>query len=140
MVESQAKWHNLDPAKVITKVFPRKGEDLFRTEDILEVIRKEGHSIALIMLTGVQFMTGQLFDMKAITAAGHAQGCIVGFDLAHAVGNVPLKMHDWNVDFASWCSYKYLNGGPGAISGIFVHNKHNDNQELRPYILHVSLS
>jgi len=103
---------------------PREGELTLRTEDIVDLIEREGDSIAVVIFSGVQFYTGQLFDFKAITEAGRRKGCIVGFDLAHAVGNVPLSLHDWGVDFACWCSYKYLNSGPGGISGIFVHDRH----------------
>lgn len=95
------------------------------------MIDEKGEDIALIMFSGIQFYTGQFFDIKAITAAGHRRGCVVGFDLAHAVGNVELKLHDWGVDWAAWCSYKYLNGGPGAIGGVFVHKKHENNTELK---------
>ncbi|CAF0911182.1 unnamed protein product [Didymodactylos carnosus] len=98
------------------------GETFIRTEDIIEILKRDGKSIALVMMSGVHYYTGQLFDMEAITHAAHEQGCIVGFDLAHAVGNVPLKLHDWNVDFAVWCTYKYLNSGAGCIGGLFVHS------------------
>nr|KAF6336776.1 kynureninase [Myotis myotis] len=103
---------------------PREGEETLRTEDILEVIEKEGDSIAVILFSGVHYYTGQHFNMPAITKAGQAKGCFVGFDLAHAVGNVELHLHDWGVDFACWCSYKYLNSGAGGLAGAFVHEKH----------------
>jgi kynureninase len=106
------------------EIAPREGEVTLRTDDILAVIEKAGTELCLVMLSGVQYYTGQLFDMEAITQAGHAQGAIVGFDLAHAAGNVPLRLHDWGVDFAVWCSYKYLNCGPGSIAGAFVHERH----------------
>lgn len=109
---------------------PKSGESYLQTNDILKVIEQEGSSIALILFSGVQYYTGQFFDIKAITDVGHAQGCSVGWDLAHAVGNVPLKLHEWEVDFACWCSYKYLNASPGGIGGIFVHNKHATNSNL----------
>ncbi|KAF9005565.1 pyridoxal phosphate-dependent transferase [Cyathus striatus] len=120
---SQALAHGLDPETTIIEIAPREGEYILREEDILETIRKEGHSIALVIFSGVQYYTGQWFPMQTITKAAKAHGCICGWDLAHAVGNVPLSLHDWNVDFAIWCSYKYLNSGPGGIAGLFVHEK-----------------
>ncbi len=129
-VESQIRFHGLDPAQSLLELKPRPGEAALRAEDILETIEREGDSIALIMMGGVNYYTGQLFDLEAITKAGHAKGCAVGFDLAHAAGNVTLKLHDWNVDFACWCSYKYLNGGPGALAGCFVHERHGKNPDL----------
>uniref|UniRef100_A0A8C6U7B0 Kynureninase n=1 Tax=Neogobius melanostomus TaxID=47308 RepID=A0A8C6U7B0_9GOBI len=104
----------------------QKGEETLRTEDILDVIEREGESIAVVMFPGIQYYTGQLFDMAAITAAGHRKGCYVGFDCAHAAGNALLQLHDWEVDFACWCSYKYLNSGPGGLAGAFIHDKHKD--------------
>lgn len=122
--ESQVRFHGFDPATTLLEIGPRPDEDNIRTEDILELLEREGRHIAAVLLPGVQYLTGQRFDIEAITAQAHAQGCIAGFDLAHAIGNVPLRLHDWNVDFAVWCSYKYLNGGPGAIGGGFVHERH----------------
>ena len=108
----------------LIQLSPRDGESTLRTDDIVDVIESEGESIALVLLGGVNYYSGQAFDMRAITAAGHKAGAFVGFDLAHAAGNIELKMHDWDVDFAAWCSYKYLNGGPGAVGGAFVHERH----------------
>ncbi|KAM9035653.1 kynureninase isoform X2 [Sarcophilus harrisii] len=123
-IESQLQLRGLDVEKSMLMIKPRQGEDTLRMEDIFEVIEKEGDSIAVILFSGVQFYTGQLFDIPAITKAGQAKGCFVGFDLAHAVGNVELYLHDWGVDFACWCSYKYLNSGAGALAGAFIHEKH----------------
>jgi kynureninase len=129
-VKSQVQYHGYDPAVSLMEVAPRPGECAIRTEDIEKLIDAEGKKIALIMLGGVNYYSGQAFDFSRITAAGHAKGCVVAFDLAHAIGNLPLKLHDWNVDFAVWCSYKYLNGGPGAIAGCFVHERHARHPKL----------
>jgi kynureninase len=130
-VETQVKLHGLDPAEAIIEVSPRQGEHLIREEDIFRIIEEESSSLALILLGGINYYTGQLFNMESITDVAHKAGALVGFDLAHVVGNVPVKLHDWKVDFAVWCSYKYLNGGPGAVGGAFVHEKHarNRNQQ-----------
>ncbi|KAI8376544.1 pyridoxal phosphate-dependent transferase [Radiomyces spectabilis] len=122
-VVSHLHSRGIDPAVGLITVSPREGESTLRTEDIIDVIQKN-NDIALVMLSGVQYYTGQYFEMEKITKAAHDAGCMVGWDLAHAVGNVPLKLHDWNVDFACWCSYKYLNSGPGAIAGTFIHEKY----------------
>jgi kynureninase len=132
-VISQIQLHNLDPKAALIEVAPRAGEITLRLEDIEEVIAREGQSIALVMFSGVQYYTGQLFDMQRITAAAQAQGCKVGWDLAHAVGNVPLRLHDWGCDFACWCTYKYMNCGPGSIGGCFVHERHG-NSGARPEV------
>jgi kynureninase len=123
-VASQAVHHGLDPAETVVRLRPRDGEDNLRTEDVLAHLEREGHTVALVLLGGVNYLTGQLMDMAAITKAGRAAGAVVGWDLAHAAGNVPLRLHDWDADFAAWCTYKYLNGGPGAVAGCFVHERH----------------
>ena len=123
-VASQVEFRGYHADDAIIEVFPREGEETLRTEDILAIIKKHEDDLALILFGGINYYTGQFFDLKAITQAGHAAGAIVGFDLAHAAGNVPLHLHDWGVDFASWCSYKYMNSSMGGISGIFVHEKH----------------
>ena len=123
-VASQIQHHGFDPKTALIEIGPRAGEDIIRTEDICSLIEREGQRIATVMLPGVQYLTGQRFDLEVITRCARRQGCAVGFDLAHAIGNVPLRLHDWDVDFAVWCSYKYLNAGPGAIGGCFVHERH----------------
>jgi len=128
-IESQLKFHGF-ASDGLVELAPRADEATLRTEDIVEAIEREGDSIALILLGGVNYYTGQAFDMKTITEAGHKQGCVLAFDCAHAAGNLELRLHDWNVDFAAWCSYKYLNAGPGAIAGIFVHERHARSFEL----------
>ncbi|MGQ0542432.1 MAG: kynureninase [Blastocatellia bacterium] len=128
-VESQLKFQGRCSATLI-QLTPREGEPTLRTEDILETIDREGDSIALVLLGGVNYYTGQAFDMRAITEAGHKAGAVVGFDLAHAAGNLELHLHDWGVDFAVWCSYKYLNAGPGAVGGAFVHERHSNSFDL----------
>jgi kynureninase len=124
-VQSQISFHGFSPASSLLELAPRPGESCIRDEDIESLIDREGDSIALILLGGVNYATGQAFDIAGITHAGHRKGCIVGFDLAHAIGNLPLRLHDWDPDFAVWCSYKYLNGGPGCVGGCFVHNRHS---------------
>lgn len=132
IVQSQIRFHGFDPSTSLIKLEATKGE-LYDTEDIIKYIEQNGDSIELILLPGVQYYTGQLFDMERITAAGHKKGCKVGWDLAHAVGNVPLQLHQWNVDFACWCSYKYLNSGPGGIGGCFVHSMHSENKDIKRF-------
>ncbi|MCZ4222822.1 kynureninase [Pedobacter rhodius] len=132
-IESQVKFHGFDPKEAILEVFPLEGEEILRTEDIIAKIEENGSEIALVLFGGINYYTGQWYDMEAITNAGHSIGAIVGWDLAHAAGNVPVKLHDWQVDFACWCSYKYQNSGPGGISGIFVHEKHFGNTELNRF-------
>lgn len=121
---SQIAFHGGDPENDLVEVQPRAGEHTLRTEDIIAQINELGEELALVCFGGVNFYTGQAFDMAAITIAAHAVGAIAGFDLAHAAGNLHLKLHDWNVDFACWCSYKYLNSGPGSVAGAFVHQRH----------------
>jgi kynureninase len=123
---SQAAYHGFDPSQSLRIAKPREGEAVLRTEDLLALLEKEGHGIALVLLGGVNYFTGQAFDLASITAAAQKKGCVVGLDLAHAIGNMPLRLHDWGVDFAVWCSYKYLNAGPGALAGCFVHERHAD--------------
>jgi kynureninase len=123
-VVSQIAYHGFDPQQALIEIAPRAGEDCIRQEDIAALLAREGKRIALVMLPGVQYRTGQAFDMATITRLAQAQGCAVGFDLAHAAGNLELALHDWGPDFAVWCSYKYLNSGPGAIAGCFVHDRH----------------
>jgi len=132
-IESQVHFHGFDPADAIIELFPREGEYTLRTEDILLAIEKNADELALVLFGGINYYTGQVFEMKAITEAAHKAGVIAGFDLAHAAGNVPVKLHEWDVDFACWCSYKYMNSGPGGISGIFVHQKHFDNKDLKRF-------
>ena len=129
-VKSQLRFHGFDPSSSLLELAPRPGEFCIRDEDIESLIEEQGASIALILLGGVNYATGQAFDMAGITNAGHRKGCVVGFDLAHAAGNLPLQLHDWGPDFAAWCSYKYLNGGPGCIAGCFVHQRHSHAWEL----------
>ncbi len=129
-VESQIKFHGFDPKESMILIKPREGEATFRTEDILTVIEQQGDSLALILLPGVQYYTGQVFDMKQITEAGHKVGAHVGFDLAHAAGNIEMRLHEWQVDFACWCTYKYLNSGAGSVGGCFVHETHHKNKSL----------
>jgi kynureninase len=123
-VASQAKHHGFDPAHTIVELAPREGEDTLREEDILAAIAREGESLALVMLGNINYLTGQAFNMKAITAAAHKVGARCGFDLAHGAGNLLLQLHDDGPDFAVWCNYKYLNAGPGGLGGVFVHERH----------------
>jgi len=128
-LQGQAQMHGYDPKDALITLAPREGEYVLRTEDILAKIEEEKDTIAVVFFAGVQFYTGQWFEMEKITKAGKDIGAVVGWDLAHCSGNVPLKLHDWDVDFAVLCTYKYLNSGPGNIGGIFVHKKHaNDNR------------
>ncbi len=123
-LQSQVQFHGYSISDALIEVSPRENEYHIREEDILAAIEKNKDTLALVMIGGVNYFTGQVFDMKTIADAGHKAGAIVGFDLAHAAGNIKLALHDWNVDFAAWCSYKYLNSGPGSVAGAFVHQKH----------------
>jgi kynureninase len=129
-IKSHVATRGLDPDDAVQVVRPRDGEHLLHPEDIEHHLDEHGASIALVLMSGVNYFTGQLLDMATITELSHRRGCVVGFDLAHAAGNVPLALHDWNVDFACWCSYKYLNAGPGAIAGCFVHERHGRALDL----------
>lgn len=129
-VASQINFHGFDVENSLIELAPHEGKTLLRTSDIEQTIAELGDEIALILLGGVNYYTGQAFDMKRITEAGHQVGAVVGFDLAHAAGNLELNLHEWNVDFAAWCSYKYLNSGPGGIGGIFVHERHSESFDL----------
>lgn len=128
--ETQARFHGFDPHSTIIELQPRTGEHTLHTDDILHTIQQHADSLALVLLGGVNYYTGQYFDIPTITRAAHQAGAIAGFDLAHTAGNLPLQLHDWNVDFAVWCSYKYLNSGPGGPAGAFVHQRHANNPEL----------
>jgi kynureninase len=129
-VESQVAFHGFDKGEGVLKLYPRDGEVTLRPEDILDTIENEGDSIALILLGNVNYYTGQKFDIKAITRAGHSKGCMVGFDLAHGAGNLQLNLHDDGPDFATWCTYKYLNSGPGSVGGCFIHERHANSPDL----------
>lgn len=128
-IETQVRMYGFDPNEAIIEITPRPGAHIIEEEDILSAIKDAGETLALVIFGGVNYYTGQLFDMAAITKAAHQVGAFCGFDLAHAVGNVPMQLHNWDVDFACWCSYKYLNSGPGAVGGAYVHEKHGDNPE-----------
>jgi kynureninase len=129
-LETHLHSRGINPDDAIIEIAPRPGEHTVRTDDIVAAIHDSGETLALTMFSGVQYYTGQVFAMQTITEAAHSVGALVGFDLAHAAGNVPLHLHNWNVDFAAWCSYKYLNAGPGAIAGVYIHENHANNTEL----------
>ena len=129
-IKTQIVHHGFDPKDALVLASPRKGEFTVRNEEILDLIEKHGDQLAVVMIAGVNFFTGQLFDIPTITKTAQRRGIVVGLDLAHAIGNVSLSLHDWNVDFAVWCSYKYLNAGPGAVAGAFVHERHATNTKL----------
>ena len=128
--ETQVRFHGYEPADAIIEIVPREGEKILRNEDILQAIENNKDSIALVLFGGINYYTGQLFNMQSITQAAHAIGAYAGFDLAHVAGNVPLLLHEWNVDFAAWCSYKYLNGGPGAVGGVYIHEKFGNDLQF----------
>jgi kynureninase len=132
-LESQVRFHGYEPDDAIIEIFPREGEYTLRTGDIIKTINDNADELALVLFAGINYYTGQFFDIEAITKAAHAVGVYAGFDLAHAAGNVPLELHSWGADFACWCSYKYMNSGPGGISGIFVHEKHHTNTKLNRF-------
>ncbi len=130
MLQSQLRFHGYAPEDALVEVRKRPGEHFWRTEDILEAIEEHAEELALVLMGGVNYYNGQVMDMEAITKAGRAAGALVGWDLAHAAGNVALSLHDWEVDFASWCSYKYMNSGPGNASGVFIHEKHLSERDI----------
>jgi kynureninase len=130
MFETHLRAHGYDPAEHLVEVQPRAGEETTRLEDILQAIETHADETALVLWGGLNYYTGQVFDMRAITAAAHKAGALVGFDLAHAAGNIPLSMHDWNVDFACWCNYKYLNAGPGAVGAAFIHERYHRDASI----------
>lgn len=130
-LQSQVRWHGFDPADAIIEVTPEDGSAIISTEAILKTIEANSDSAALVMFSGINYYNGQVFDMEKITAAAHKAGAKVGFDLAHAAGNIKLKLHDWDVDFACWCNYKYLNSAPGAIGGAFVHQRYHQDNNIK---------
>ena len=129
-IETQVKFHGYDPSTAIVEIAPRKGEKILHTEDIVAAIEKHTDSLALVLMGGINYYTGQLYNIKSITDAAHNAGALAAFDLAHVAGNVPMELNKWKVDFAVWCSYKYLNAGPGAVSGIYINAKHANNKAL----------
>lgn len=129
-IESQVRFHGYHPDDAIIELAPRPGERFWRTEDILRCIDEHRDELALVLMSGVNYLNGQFFNIREITAQAHQYKILAGFDLAHAIGNIPLQLHDWQADFACWCSYKYLNSGPGGVAGIFVHEKHGHNPSL----------
>ena len=129
-VRSQAAWHGLDPDKTVVRLKPREGENNLRSEDVVAFLEEEGSPVALVLLGAVNYYSGEHLDLLVITKAAHAAGAIVAFDLAHAAGNVELKLHEWGVDWAAWCTYKYLNSAPGAVAGAFVHERHLQDRSL----------
>ncbi|RYG04856.1 MAG: kynureninase [Chitinophagaceae bacterium] len=133
ILETHLRSLGLDPDEIIIEVAPREGEQIIRAEDIDAMINRYKDELALVLWGGINYYTGQLFDMKSITASAKKAGAKVGFDLAHAAGNVPLKLHEWDVDFACWCSYKYLNSGPGAVGGVFIHERYHQDPSIERF-------
>lgn len=133
MFESHIKHHGLDPDEVLIEINPREGEHCLHTADILNAIDENKEELALVLLGGINYYTGQVMDMKTITEAGHEAGAKVGFDLAHCAGNIPLQLHDWDVDFACWCNYKYLNAGPGSVGGAYVHERFHTDKNINRF-------
>lgn len=133
MFESHIKHHGFNLDEVLIEINPREGEYCLRTEDILQAIDEHKDELALILFGGINYYTGQVMDMKTITEAGHKAGARVGFDLAHCAGNIPLQLHDWDVDFACWCNYKYLNSGPGAVGGAYVHERFHNDENIKRF-------
>ncbi len=131
LIQTQVQWHNLDPKTTIIEVKRRPGEHNFRTEDILTAIEEVGDELALVLMGGVNYYTGQVLNIQAISAKAHSVGAFIGWDLAHAVGNIEMQLNNWQIDFAAWCSYKYMNAGPGSASGCFIHEKHHTNSTLK---------
>jgi kynureninase len=129
-LQSQCELHGFDASEALIEVAPREGETLLRTEDILQAIRDHGSSVAVVFMGGLNYYTGQVLDMPLITKAAHEAGAYAGFDLAHAAGNIDMRLHDWKVDFACWCSYKYLNSGPGSVAGIYIHEQHATDRSM----------
>lgn len=129
-LESQVKFHGFEYEDAVMEIAPREGEHIIRHEDILQAIEQNKNELALVIFGGVNYYSGQVFDMKSIAEAAHKAGAYAGFDLAHAAGNIELQLHDWNADFACWCSYKYLNSGPGGVSGVFIHEKHITDKSI----------
>jgi len=133
MLETHVRHYGLEPEKTIIEVQPRKNEYTIRTEDILQTIEQHKDETALVLFSGVNYYSGQLFDIPAITTTAQKAGAKVGFDLAHAAGNVSLQLHEWNVDFACWCSYKYLNAGPGAVGAVYIHERFHNDKNIKRY-------
>jgi kynureninase len=133
LLETQVKHHGFDPAEAIIEISPRDGEHTIHEDDIITAIEEHSDELALVFFGGMNYFTGQLFDMERLTKAAHKHGAIAGFDLAHAAGNVPLEMHKWNVDFAAWCTYKYINSSAGNVAGLFVHERHGNNTSINRF-------
>jgi len=133
LLETQARHHGLDPDEAIIEISPRDGEHLIREEDIISAIEEHSDELALVFIGGMNYFTGQLFDMEKLTKVAHEHGALAGFDLAHAAGNVPLDLHNWDVDFAAWCTYKYINSSAGNVAGLFVHERHGNDTSINRF-------